>query len=121
MSSRMRCMGPTLPTARNGRSVSSSASSRSPHSECLTLTHSALAAWMAERGQPAYRVTQVLSWIYRRRAAGFAAMSDVPQGLRDALSADFELPTLTPTVVAHARDDTRKLLFELDERAAIES
>jgi 23S rRNA (adenine2503-C2)-methyltransferase len=76
---------------------------------------------MAEQGHPAYRATQVLSWIYRRRAAGFAAMSDVPLALRDALAAGFQFPALTPAVAAHSRDDTRKLLFTLDERAAIES
>src|SRR6266446_5263458 len=122
MSSRMPCMGQTLPIPRVGKSVSSSASSRSPRSERGTsLTRRALAAWMAERGLPAYRATQVLSWIYRRRAESFAGMSDVPLGLRDELAASFQFPTLTPAVVAHARDDTRKLLFTLDERAAIES
>jgi 23S rRNA (adenine2503-C2)-methyltransferase len=53
--------------------------------------------------------------------ASFAAMSDVPQLLREQLADDFHLPALTPAVVACASDGTRKLLFLLDERAAIES
>ena len=48
-------------------------------------------------------------------------MSDVPHELRERLAADFTFPTLTPTVVARSSDGTRKLLFELDERAAIEA
>ena len=48
-------------------------------------------------------------------------MSNLPQALRDELAAHFVLPALTPTVVAHSSDDTRKLLFELDARAAIEA
>jgi len=35
--------------------------------------------------------------------------------------AQLALPALTPTVVAHSSDDTRKLLFQLDARAAIEA
>jgi 23S rRNA (adenine2503-C2)-methyltransferase len=85
------------------------------------LTPQALRTWLAARDDPAYRATQILSWAYRRRAVSFAAMSDLPQALRDALAADFSLPALTPTVVVHSRDDTRKLLFTLDEHAAIES
>lgn len=85
------------------------------------MTPATLRPWLAERGSPAYRATQILTWAYRRRAASFAAMSDLPQALRDALAADFALPALTPKLVAHSNDDTRKLLFELDQRAAIES
>jgi len=85
------------------------------------LTPKRVHAWVAAHGYPAYRATQILSWAYRRRAASFAAMSDLPHALRDALAADFTLPGLTPTVVAHARDDTRKLLFRLDDQAAIEA
>ena len=85
------------------------------------MTPRAVREWVAARGYPAYRATQILSWTYRRRASSFAAMSDLPHALRAALAADFQLPALIPTVVAHSRDDTRKLLFELDARAAIEA
>jgi 23S rRNA (adenine2503-C2)-methyltransferase len=85
------------------------------------LTPAALRAWLRAHGHPAYRATQVLSWIYRRRAPSFAAMSDLSQELRTALAAEFALPTLPPAYVAHSSDGTRKLLFQLDARAAIES
>lgn len=48
-------------------------------------------------------------------------MSDLPQALRGALAQQFTFPTLTPSVVAESGDGTRKLLFQLDDRAAIES
>ncbi len=85
------------------------------------LTVPGVRAWLAERGYPGYRANQILSWIYRRGVTGFAAMSDLPHDLRDELAAHFSLPVLVPTRVVHSRDDTRKLLFVLDERAAIET
>jgi 23S rRNA (adenine2503-C2)-methyltransferase len=85
------------------------------------MTPGALRPWLAERGYPSYRATQILSWVYRRRATGFAAMSNLPPALRDELAADFALPLLTPAVVGRSTDGTRKLLFRLDEHAAIES
>jgi 23S rRNA (adenine2503-C2)-methyltransferase len=76
---------------------------------------------LATQGQPAYRASQILSWIYRRHASNFAAMSDLPHALREALARHFNFPSLTPSVVAESNDGTRKLLFQLDARAAIES
>ena len=48
-------------------------------------------------------------------------MSDLPQALREALARQFTFPVLTPSVVVESGDGTRKLLFQLDARAAIES
>ena len=92
-----------------------------PPDNTIELTPSALRTWIAERGDPAYRVTQVLASVYRRRQHSFAAISDVSLTLRAALAAHFRVPTLSPALVSHSRDHTRKLLFQFDERAAIES
>ncbi|HVH12384.1 MAG TPA: hypothetical protein VM759_05000, partial [Longimicrobium sp.] len=45
----------------------------------------ALRAHFAARGQPAYRVGQVLRWIYERGAFAFGEMTDLPQAERAAL------------------------------------
>jgi 23S rRNA (adenine2503-C2)-methyltransferase len=87
----------------------------------VALTPAALRAWLAARGEPAYRLTQILSWVYRLHATSFAAMSNLPQALRAALADHFIFPQLTPALVAESADRTRKLLFQLDARAAIES
>jgi 23S rRNA (adenine2503-C2)-methyltransferase len=87
----------------------------------VAMTPAALRTWLAARGEPAYRATQILAWVYRRRATSFAAMSDLPQALRAAVESHFILPRLTPVLVAESGDGTRKLLFQLDARAAIES
>ncbi len=87
----------------------------------VAMTPAALRAWLAAQGEPAYRATQILSWVYRRGATSFAAMSDLPHALRAAVENHFILPRLTPASVAESGDGTRKLLFQLDARAAIES
>jgi len=80
-----------------------------------------LAPWLADLGEPAFRTTQILAAVYRRGVPDFAAISDIPASLRAALAAQFVPPRLEPAVVAHAGDDTRKLLFTLDANAAIEA
>jgi 23S rRNA (adenine2503-C2)-methyltransferase len=48
-------------------------------------------------------------------------MTDLPRRLRAELAAAFETPHLEPTCVSQSKDGTRKLLFRLEERVAIES
>ena len=85
------------------------------------LTPRHLRAWLAARGEAGYRVEQILAWAYRHRAASFADMRNVPRPLREGLAADFTLPTLRPATVLISADGTRKLLFQLDAQAAVES
>jgi len=85
------------------------------------LTRRALAAWLKERGYPAYRGSQILAWVYRKGADRFDAMSNLPAALRQELNSDFTLPALTPARVAHSNDDTRKLLFDLPGGVQVES
>ena len=47
----------------------------------------ALAARFAEWGQPAYRLEQLLGWLYARRAASWDEMSNLPRSLREQLAA----------------------------------
>jgi 23S rRNA (adenine2503-C2)-methyltransferase len=85
------------------------------------LTVPRLRGWIAARGFPSYRGTQVLSWVYRRGATDFSAMSNLPRDLRAALAAEFVIRRLTPAVIKRSADGTRKLLFSLDAGVAIES
>jgi 23S rRNA (adenine2503-C2)-methyltransferase len=79
-----------------------------------------LKAWLAERGQPAFRAAQIRKWIFERRAETFQAMTDLPQALRDDLATVFQL--WTSKVVRHLRsaDGTEKLLLELPDGGRIE-
>lgn len=77
--------------------------------------------WIAARALPQYRESQILTWVYHRRARDFAAMSELPLALRAELAAEFEIPQLVPAAVSRSQDGTRKLLFRLADGLAIEA
>ena len=79
-----------------------------------------LVSWLEGRGQAAYRAGQIRRWLFDRRAADFAEMTDLPQSLRGALAEDFAL--WSSTIVRHTRadDGTEKLLLSLADGGQIE-
>ncbi len=81
----------------------------------------ALAALLAEAGEPAYRARQLYSWLYGRRVRSLAAMSDLPRALRATLARDHDLRWPEVQERALSFDGTRKYLFRLDDGATIET
>jgi 23S rRNA (adenine2503-C2)-methyltransferase len=73
-------------------------------------------------GQPAYRARQVWEWTFRRLAASYDEMSNVPATLRARLADELPFPELT-TVAEQTSDDglTRKRLIRLHDGRLIES
>ncbi|MGL4650266.1 MAG: 23S rRNA (adenine(2503)-C(2))-methyltransferase RlmN, partial [Caldilineaceae bacterium] len=73
-------------------------------------------------GQPAFRARQVWEWVYKRFAADFESMTNLPTDLRRALNAEFTLAPLNVAteVVSKARD-TLKVLFTLHDGQTIEA
>ena len=72
-------------------------------------------------GEPAYRVGQLLDWLYVRRATAWDAMTNLPRALREKLGANFSLQTLTLVRKQGSSDTTQKFLWELADGAFIES
>ncbi|HET9396774.1 MAG TPA: 23S rRNA (adenine(2503)-C(2))-methyltransferase RlmN, partial [Nitrospiraceae bacterium] len=79
-----------------------------------------LKPWLKERGQGGYRAAQIRRWLFARRASEFAAMSDLPQALREELAADFDLWTTTVAKHTEAADGTEKLLLTLRDGGQVE-
>ncbi len=75
------------------------------------------AAWR----QPLYRVTQLLEWLYFRRATSWDAMTNLPRALREKLVETFSLQTLELVRKQGARDTTQKFLWRLHDHSLIES
>lgn len=72
-------------------------------------------------GQPAYRVKQVLEWLYAHRATHWEAMTNLPQALREELGRRYSLTALELVRKQGVRDATQKFLWRLDDGALIES
>jgi 23S rRNA (adenine2503-C2)-methyltransferase len=91
----------------------------------LSLTPDAAAAalgeWLAARGEPAYRLRQILPRLWGRPVARWADATDLPAGLRAALEAEFPLPRLEPAAHQVSTDGTEKFLWSLGDGEAIES
>ncbi|CAO0821790.1 Dual-specificity RNA methyltransferase RlmN [Desulfarculales bacterium] len=72
-------------------------------------------------GEKPFRARQVLRWLYKNAAPDFETMSDLAKPLRQRLSQVARLTALIPAKVEEAGDGTKKLLYQLDDGARIES
>jgi 23S rRNA (adenine2503-C2)-methyltransferase len=79
-----------------------------------------LAEWLEGRGHPRYRARQIRRWLFARRAASFAEMSDLPRALREELAAEFRLWSAAVAAHRHAADGSEKLLLRLEDGEQIE-
>jgi 23S rRNA (adenine2503-C2)-methyltransferase len=70
---------------------------------------------------PAFRRRQIADWVFHRRAASFAAMTNVPAAWREDLDARFTLKALDMVRVQGGTDTTRKFLWRLNDGALVES
>jgi len=81
----------------------------------------ALDEWLRARGQPAYRVQQIVDWVYRRRVEDWVAMTTLPRGLREELASAFRLPSIALEELRESEDGTEKYLWRLIDGEAVES
>jgi 23S rRNA (adenine2503-C2)-methyltransferase len=75
---------------------------------------------LAERDEPAYRADQVWRWT-AGGAPGYAAMTNVPAGLRAELEHEVPFSTLAVVREAEARDGTVKALFHTQDGHPVEA
>ena len=85
------------------------------------MTREELAAQFQQWGQPAYRVDQLLHWLYERRAPSWDTMSNLPKQLREQLKQAYTLTTLQLARKQGSRDTTQKFLWRLGDGSFIES
>lgn len=80
-----------------------------------------LAEFLRARGEPAYRLRQVTPALWRQPVRSFQEVTTLPQALRDALDAEFELPSLALAARQASSDGTQKFLFQLHDGQSIET
>ncbi len=86
-----------------------------------SLTREELEVQFKKWQEPGFRVTQLLDWLYARRASSWDAMSNLPKSLREKLRAGFSLQTLALVKQQGAPETTQKFLWRLADGALIES
>jgi 23S rRNA (adenine2503-C2)-methyltransferase len=73
-------------------------------------------------GQPGYRARQICEWLYRRRAASFDAMTNLPLALRHELAKIFTITRFTKEEeVVSAKDGATKFALGLPDGNRIEA
>jgi 23S rRNA (adenine2503-C2)-methyltransferase len=71
--------------------------------------------------EPAYRVGQILEWLYVHRVTSWDAMTNLPKALREKLRDHYSLQTLELVRKQGSRDTTQKFLWRLADHSLIES
>jgi 23S rRNA (adenine2503-C2)-methyltransferase len=79
-----------------------------------------LSRTLTELGQPGYRLRQIWEWT-ARGAASYEEMTNLPSGLRDALTESVPFSTLTVEHEAHASDGTIKALLRTADGRPLEA
>lgn len=70
-----------------------------------------LAVWMQEHDQPAFRVDQVLQWVYGQSVDQWRGMTNLPEELKASLEQSFDLRTAQLQKMSESDDDTLKILL----------
>lgn len=74
-----------------------------------------------EWGQPGYRLSQLLDWLYVQRVTDWDAMTNLPRSLREQLRANYALYPMALVQKQGAIDTTQKFLWRLADYSLIES
>lgn len=81
-----------------------------------------LAAWLAARGEPAYRAAQILGGAHRPAVTSLHDLTDLPIGLRSAVAGEFRFSTIAGSHVLEADGGlTAKAVHELSDGQRVES
>jgi 23S rRNA (adenine2503-C2)-methyltransferase len=82
---------------------------------------SSLKSWLTERGEPRYRVAQIVEAVYRHGTISWASITTLPTDLRAQLEADYRFPSIAPHEERESADGTRKFLWKLVDDELVES
>jgi len=85
------------------------------------LSHQQLENYVERLGESSYRAQQIFEWIYKRGSDDFSQMSNLSQNLRRQLAQDFKFQNLKISKENISDDQTRKILFQCDDKETIEA
>jgi len=111
-----RCRGPSLGVVANFLRIAEDESMF----YLLNQTPEEFENWFAEHGFPGYRARQVQNWVFKKRAAGFDEMTDLPLALRTQLAESFRIWSAEIAAHQKAEDGSEKLLLKLHDGEGVE-
>jgi 23S rRNA (adenine2503-C2)-methyltransferase len=85
------------------------------------LNPSELGNFIRSFGKERYRSLQVLRWLYQRGVHSIDEMTNLSKKFRQELSGISFISALHPLHIEHAKDGTKKFLFQLEDGHRIES
>lgn len=86
-----------------------------------SLTRSQIEAFLLSHGVRRFRADQVHEWLWKKRVAGFAFMTNLPKDLRELLERHFIFHGAVPGEVQQSSDGTRKAIFGLHDGNQVEA
>jgi 23S rRNA (adenine2503-C2)-methyltransferase len=92
-----------------------------PPPDVRSVSKELLAAQFADWGQPAFRLDQLMRWLYPNAATRWDEMTNLPKALRERLAAAYRLEWPELVRVQGSADTTRKFLWRLADGSLIES
>jgi 23S rRNA (adenine2503-C2)-methyltransferase len=101
--------------------MTSKASTLPPRIDLKDLSWAELETFLADLGAERYRARQVAHRLFKMGVTHVSEMTDLPKSLRQALEQRARISRLAGLEVSEAGDGTRKLRFQLDDGAAVES
>lgn len=80
-----------------------------------------MAAFVSGLGLPGYRASQLLHWIYEKRASSIGEITELSKALREELASRAYISNLSLLKRQASSDGTEKYLFGLEDGQSIES
>ncbi len=87
----------------------------------LSLDEPNMARLVTQFGWPSYRSSQILRWLYQRRARTIDQMTDLSQTDRAKLAGEARIGRALACTVLRSIDGTSKLVFTLEDGVQVES
>ncbi len=89
----------------------------------LSLTHEQLSELMKQMGQSAFRATQIMEWIWKKRVTSFDQMTNIAPALRALLDSAYSLRNIELVEVSESTGSsrTKKMLSRLHDGELVES
>jgi len=94
---------------------------KKPATNVRSLTLDDIVEWVASRGFPSYRASQLAGWLYNRPLTPVEEMRNLPAALRETLAADFDCSYPSIALRSDSVDGTVKLLVGLADEKVVES